>query len=304
MQLGRQLFQGLGSSNVPSGSKMCADCHTPSLTLDTPIFEIRPLTIPIKPPAAVAPAAVAPAAGGAQNVPRPTVSEPATPSLINPIAPERLPINREFERLQQQRFLAPERPGEAALPLSAPEINERIRAATARMAAAAPEAVEDEEPAYTIDLTNPPIDPMMEPVLSVFFPRLPAGDDARVEVPLFSDLRTHDMGLGLTDATAQPADAKGIAIGPRMFLTRPLWGVADTGPYLHDGRSLTLREAIRRHAVVADNTASVLTRPLDPSSEAYPVVRAFEEQFNDDERQAILEFLMTLRLPPDPPCEE
>jgi len=29
---------------------------------------------------------------------------------------------------------------------------------------------------------------------------------------------------------------------------RPLWGVADTAPYLHDGRAATLDEAIRLHA--------------------------------------------------------
>ena len=32
-----------------------------------------------------------------------------------------------------------------------------------------------------------------------------------------------------------------------QFTTARLWGVADTAPYLHDGRATTLREAIELH---------------------------------------------------------
>ena len=32
-----------------------------------------------------------------------------------------------------------------------------------------------------------------------------------------------------------------------QFLTRPLWGVGSTGPYGHDGRSITLNDVILRH---------------------------------------------------------
>ena len=31
------------------------------------------------------------------------------------------------------------------------------------------------------------------------------------------------------------------------FLTRPLWGLAETAPYLHDGRAATIPEAIEAH---------------------------------------------------------
>ena len=31
------------------------------------------------------------------------------------------------------------------------------------------------------------------------------------------------------------------------FLTTPLWGVGNTSPYGHDGRSINLREVILRH---------------------------------------------------------
>ena len=32
-----------------------------------------------------------------------------------------------------------------------------------------------------------------------------------------------------------------------VWLTRSLWGLADTGPYLHDGRASTVEEAIMAH---------------------------------------------------------
>ena len=42
--------------------------------------------------------------------------------------------------------------------------------------------------------------------------------------------------------------------------TPPLWGVADSAPYLHDGRAETLDDAIRRHDGEAAKTASRYTK--------------------------------------------
>jgi CxxC motif-containing protein (DUF1111 family) len=61
------------------------------------------------------------------------------------------------------------------------------------------------------------------------------------DVRLFSDLKRHDMGPGLATPHAQGG------IPPSVFLTRPLWGLAFTAPYLHDGRAPTLDDAIRLH---------------------------------------------------------
>ena len=36
-------------------------------------------------------------------------------------------------------------------------------------------------------------------------------------------------------------------VAARVFLTRPLWGLAETAPYLHDGRAPTVQEAIVFH---------------------------------------------------------
>jgi CxxC motif-containing protein (DUF1111 family) len=61
-------------------------------------------------------------------------------------------------------------------------------------------------------------------------------------VELFSDLKRHDMGPELADAFESPS-----GIPRAHFLTRPLWGLAETAPFLHDGRATTLHDAIRLH---------------------------------------------------------
>ncbi len=60
-------------------------------------------------------------------------------------------------------------------------------------------------------------------------------------VRLFSDLKRHDMGPEL----ATPGDQNGIPA--TVFITRSLWGLAFTAPYLHDGRAPALDDAIRLH---------------------------------------------------------
>jgi CxxC motif-containing protein (DUF1111 family) len=65
--------------------------------------------------------------------------------------------------------------------------------------------------------------------------------------------------------------------------TPPLWGVADSAPYFHDGGSATLRDAILRHA-----------------GSATPVTEAFRK-LSREEQDAIVAFLETLKAPPDAP---
>lgn len=61
------------------------------------------------------------------------------------------------------------------------------------------------------------------------------------EVRLFSDLKRHDMGPGLAEARPD----RGVA--GNEHLTRPLWGIARSRPYLHDGHAPTLEDAILLH---------------------------------------------------------
>ncbi len=60
-------------------------------------------------------------------------------------------------------------------------------------------------------------------------------------LPVYSDLLLHDMGPDLADGVEQ-----GVAKG-NEFRTHPLWGIVADGPYLHDGRAATLKEAILAH---------------------------------------------------------
>ncbi|MEZ4463895.1 MAG: di-heme oxidoredictase family protein [bacterium] len=63
----------------------------------------------------------------------------------------------------------------------------------------------------------------------------------RGALPVYSDLLLHDMGESLADGIQM-----GVATGSE-FRTAPLWGVAATAPYLHDGRAMTLGAAIELH---------------------------------------------------------
>jgi hypothetical protein len=62
-----------------------------------------------------------------------------------------------------------------------------------------------------------------------------------VTVRLFGDLKRHNMGNGL----AESIDEAGT--GKSRWMTKELWGVGATDPYLHDGRATTLSEAILEH---------------------------------------------------------
>ena len=130
-------------------------------------------------------------------------------------------------------------------------------------------------------LPNSPQEPRE---LSETQPRLPASGQS-IDVPFFSDLRRHKMGTGLKERFGQTTDVAGLVVPGDEFLTRPLWGVGDTGPWLHDGRAQSLEEAILLHR--------------SDGSEANDVIDAFTQLPRGDQ-DAIIKFLLTLRLPLDP----
>ena len=66
---------------------------------------------------------------------------------------------------------------------------------------------------------------------------------------------------------------------PEEWKTPPLWGVADSAPYFHDGGSRTLEAAIDRH----HGDAEVV---LEPTSSSRPT-----------EKRRIVAFLRTLKAP-------
>ena len=81
-------------------------------------------------------------------------------------------------------------------------------------------------------------------------------------VELFSDLKRHDLGEELADPFRNPHD-----IEPALFRTPPLWGLADTAPYLHDGRAFTVTDAIEAHGGDASHSRE-LFRTLPENEKA------------------------------------
>lgn len=96
-------------------------------------------------------------------------------------------------------------------------------------------------------------------------------------VPLFSDLKRHNMGPGLAEMTGEHED--------RFFITARLWGIADSGPYLHDGRALTIEDAIVQHG-----------------GEGRPAAALFRA-LSDRDKGMLMAFLGSLRTPSDPAAD-
>jgi CxxC motif-containing protein (DUF1111 family) len=109
---------------------------------------------------------------------------------------------------------------------------------------------------------------------------------------LYSDLLLHHMGadlegggsyydVPLPSPAAPPSDdpePEGAAT-PAEWRTPPLWGVADSAPYMHDGRAATLEEAIRAH-----------TGQGAPSATRFNKLSVLEQK-------QLVAFLKTLRAP-------
>jgi CxxC motif-containing protein (DUF1111 family) len=77
---------------------------------------------------------------------------------------------------------------------------------------------------------------------------------------IYSDLLLHEMGEALADPgvyygnSASPSAARSTE-----WRTPPLWGVRDSGPYMHDGRAETLEEVVSLHGGQAALSARKFT---------------------------------------------
>jgi di-heme oxidoreductase (putative peroxidase) len=92
---------------------------------------------------------------------------------------------------------------------------------------------------------------------------------------IFTDFKRHDVGAAFYERNYDGTTRT-------QFLTTPLWGVGSTGPYGHDGRSMSLAEVILRHGGEAQ------------------AARDRFAQMGVGERRQLLEFLGSLVLfPPD-----
>jgi CxxC motif-containing protein (DUF1111 family) len=102
---------------------------------------------------------------------------------------------------------------------------------------------------------------------------------------LYSDLLLHSMGPELVGGGSygEPPipipDAPDDGPGPSEWRTPPLWGVADSAPYLHDGRANTLEDAIQMHGGQGQRSAK-----------NYAALK-------HDQQAQLVAFLKTLRAP-------
>ena len=75
---------------------------------------------------------------------------------------------------------------------------------------------------------------------------------------IYTDFKRHDLGPGFHEREYDGTMR-------REFLTAALWGVGNTSPYGHDGRSISLMEVILRHggeAQASRDAFAALARPL------------------------------------------
>ena len=107
-----------------------------------------------------------------------------------------------------------------------------------------------------------------------------------VAVPLFADLKRHKMGgNGGGDGLKEDFDDERRQLANDEFTTARLWGVADTAPYLHDGRATTIFQAIVLHGGEAQAARNAFVN-LPPVSQT-----------------DVLNFLKTLHTPDHPNAE-
>ena len=97
----------------------------------------------------------------------------------------------------------------------------------------------------------------------------------------FGDLKRYNMGSGLAERIDE------VGTGASVFLTENLWGVGTTAPYMHDGRSTTLTEAILEHGGEATNAKNAFVA-LATSSQLDLI--------------AFLNNLVLFKVPPPGPC--
>jgi len=102
---------------------------------------------------------------------------------------------------------------------------------------------------------------------------------------IYSDLMLHSLtsklGDGYTHEILVEVPMPGSHPKPDEWRTPPLWGVADSAPYMHDGSVGSLYDTILRH-----------------EGEAMPVTKEFKSLPPVDQ-QAIVTFLRTLKAPPE-----
>jgi hypothetical protein len=296
--LGKQIFQG-SAPGLQLYEHMCANCHIPSQRLRSPNVLVE-----------------WPTNANDENAPVIDPANPSTYPILESVCPNGVPNNPNACPMESGYAGAASK-GSLVTPAvtsNALPVVRRFNQNVAALERARPALVNGSPgeagwKSVIVALSKPitgggivghdyviPLQPDPSLLTNLQLPRLKPNPDGTVDVPLFSDLKTHVMGKFLSDVTDCPSsgppcppqgtDVANINTVPDQFLTRPLWGVADTGPWLHDGRAQTLKDAILMHGDTASGSGS----------EAAPVVDAFEK-LTPAQQQALVNYLLTLRLP-------
>ncbi|TFW26274.1 thiol oxidoreductase [Massilia arenosa] len=112
-------------------------------------------------------------------------------------------------------------------------------------------------------------------------------NDEQLMVPAYTDFQLHDICDPKDPAPPESLDmnwpvwAPKFLDGNRRFLTRRLWGIANSGPYFHHGMFSTMREAVLAHHGEAEESRKAFVGG------------------SDYDRDALIEFLKSLQvLPP------
>jgi hypothetical protein len=128
-------------------------------------------------------------------------------------------------------------------------------------------------PSISVDLTSDQLPgPRLKPINGILY------------VPAYTDLKLHNICNGPDDPNTeplnqnQPAGSPAFFAGNRQFITRKLWGVYNSGPFMHHGQFTTMRQAILAH-----------------HGEAEASRRAFRA-LSDYDRDSIIEFLKSLQV--------
>ena len=108
-------------------------------------------------------------------------------------------------------------------------------------------------------------------------PRPPQRESGEWVVPVFSDFKRHEMGEHLRGVHTEAG------VPPGQYLTRRLWGLANTRPWLHDGSAVLFDEAIAMHG--------------GEGSEARPQAEGFLA-LPDGRKASLRIFLLSLRRAP------
>ena len=126
------------------------------------------------------------------------------------------------------------------------------------------------------DLRPEATDAVLEIDLSDFSSELRQDENGHYLIPVFSDLRRHDMG---EDGVLDNEEIIQGGVPTEQWMTRRLWGFASEPPFLHHGRATLISDAIVAHGGSANGARNRFIG------------------LPQEEKDALIEFLKTLTIP-------